>query len=325
LVTSGLYPQKHITEALASEKGLSFSLELTPPKKSAREVGEILGKLAAYSETLKFISITYHQEVVREVQIDGSEHTLKCVEKKPGTLGISTLVSHYSISMPHAICGGFSRSETEAFLIDLNYGGIRNLLAVRGDELENAEFAVEPGGHAFSADLVKQISRANRGEWLSEPEFVTEYDGDPTDFCVGVAGYPESYMLKGDFESDIENLKAKADAGADFIVCQMCFSADKILKFRDRCAKAGIDIPVIPGIKIASNVKQLPRLQKKFLVSFPAELAETLRKADKPREAGVDYAINTIEHLATEGLRHCHFYTLNKTMNVFSLLGQIYK
>lgn len=250
----------------------------------------------------------------------------KSVRKRPGTVGIcAAIMTKYQIdAVPHIICGGFSREETENALIDLSFLGIDNVLVLRGDSIKTeGRFVPEPNGHAYAIDLLRQVVLMNQGHYLDE-----ELQGvSSTSFCIGVAGYPEKHFEAPNMQTDLRHLKAKVDAGAEFIVTQMFFDNQKYFDFVDACRKAGINIPIIPGIKVMTGVKQLSVLPSVFHIDIPHDLAEAMEQAESPvrqKEVGIEWAIAQCKALKAAGVPCIHFYTMGNSETCRRVASQVF-
>ena len=252
-----------------------FSIEIIPPMK-----GQHLGELMSHIEPLMefkppFIEVTYHREEYVDKVVGGVSKRIP-IRKRPGTLGIcASIIQRFQIeAVPHVICGGFTKEETEDFLIDLHYLGIENALLLRGDqEKGEAHFVPKPGGHAYANELVEQVAAMNKGILLHE-----ETESLPTNFCIGVAGYPEKHIDAVSFDQDLKYLKQKVDAGADYIVTQMFFDNAKYFDFVKKCREIGIDVPIIPGLKPLATERQLDILPEIFHLEIPSEFVNEARK-----------------------------------------------
>ena len=250
----------------------------------------------------------------------------KVIWNRPGTVAISAALKYrYKvIVVPHLICGGFTRGETENALIDLNFLGVNNLLAVRGDpNSESKIFTPEEGGHVHSIDLLKQIMDMNRGIYLDEDL----QHPSPTDFSVGVAGYPEKHPEAPNMESDLHFLKKKIDAGADFVVTQMFFDNTKYFTFVDSCRKKGINVPIIPGIKPVSMYEHLSYLPKAFNLSLPEALVKEVLKTKSPKavkEVGVEWAIEQSKELIAAEVPVVHYYTMGRSDNILNIARAVF-
>lgn len=319
----------HVTDIIkdAEKRGVTrFAIELLPPLKG-EGVGEVFGAIEPLVELgLSYVDVTYHREDVKYVEQSDGRIEKRVVRRRPGTVGISgAIMRRFGVEVvPHLICGGMSRYDIEESLIDLDFLGIHNILALRGDNLrgENS-FRVHPGGHSHATGLVEQIVGMNGGVFVDgevEP-------GYKTDFCIGVAGYPEKHAESPNKKEDLARLKEKVDAGADYIVTQMSFDNSKILAFIRDCREAGITIPVIPGIKPFSTKSQLTLLPQIFHVDLPEELVRAVNRCRdnaEVREAGVEWAIAQGRELMAAGLPMLHFYTMGRTDNMVKIARALF-
>ncbi len=310
--------EEKLSEALKKIRRTRFSFELLPPPKGKdiRYIYERIDPLMDFEPL--YINITYHREEVMYRKMKGGLLQKRTVWKRPGTVAISAAIRHrYKVMVvPHLICGGFTREETENALIDLNFLGIHNILAVRGDPpAGSGPFMPEEGGHEHALGLVQQIMEMNRGKYL-DPDLA---EPAPTDFCVGVAGYPEKHAEAPNFESDLHFLKKKIEAGAAFIVTQMFFDNEKFFAFEKRCREAGIDVPIIPGIKPLSTKRQLNLLPGTFHTDLPEELVKAVLKCKDDKEVyetGIEWGIRQTKELIAHGVPVVHFFTMGKADNV---------
>ncbi|MDI6739609.1 MAG: methylenetetrahydrofolate reductase [Candidatus Edwardsbacteria bacterium] len=313
----------HITEHLTQRTKPLISLEITPPEKghSIQGIFETVDQLVPYHPS--FINVTYHQQsIVYEEQGGAIKKIPK--RKKPGTVGIcAALANKYRIeTVPHLICGGFNRYETEDALIDLQYLGFENLFVIRGDPPPGFnEYAPEPDGYEYAAELVEQIAALNRGEYLEKLD-----DAIPTNFCVGVAGYPEKHYEAPNLVEDIKNLKAKVDKGASYIISQMVFSAGAFDNFMTLARKEGITVPIIPGVKVITSERQLTAIPRDFHVNLPDRLVSRIRGAKEPgqaRKAGIEFAVKLCLDLLEQKAPCLHFYTMGKGGAVAEVLREL--
>lgn len=292
-----------------------FSIEVLPPLKGRgmQDIYQAIDPLLEFDP--KFIDVTYHrEEYVFKKRPDGLLEK-RAVRKRPGTVGIcAAIMNKYGIdAVPHIICGGFSREETENALIDLSFLGIDNVLVLRGDSIKSeGRFIPEPDGHAYAIDLLEQVVRMNNGQYLDE-----ELQGvAPTGFCIGVAGYPEKHFEAPNLRTDLKYLKAKVDAGADFIVTQMFYDNRKYFEFVDACRSAGIEVPIIPGIKILTGKNQLNVLPSVFHIDIPHDLEDAIaacKSQEQVREAGIEWATTQCKELKAAGVPCIHFYTMGNS------------
>lgn len=303
-----------VTEHIRQAEGRPLvSFEILPPLKgkSIEELYSQLDELMSCQPS--FINVTYHRtEQIYKSQPDGSFRQVE-IKKRPGTVGICAAIQNrYQVdAIPHLICGGFSAEETENALIDLHYLGIRNVLALRGDAPSGQRFFTPTlNGHQYALELVQQISSLNKGKYLEEE---TLEDGH-TDFCIGVAGYPEKHFEAVNADADIQFLKQKIEAGAAYIITQMFFDNQKFLDFRQRCRGIGIQVPIIPGLKPLTKKKQLHSIPGIFHVDIPKELAKEVEHCKTTaacEQVGTEWLIRQCRELIREGVPVLHFYTLS--------------
>ena len=250
-----------VIDHLKAAKSTLFSIEILPPLKgkSISSIYEGIDPLMEYKPS--FVDVTYHREEYIYKKRDGGYLEKVSIRKRPGTVGIcAAIMNRYHVdAVPHIICGGFSKEETESALIDLQFLGIENVLLLRGDAIKTEPtFIPEPNGHQYAIDLVKQVVEMNNGKYMHEDVV----DMAPTQFCIGVAGYPEKHFEAPNMIADIRNLKAKVDAGADYIVTQMFFDNKKYFEFVEQCRANGIHVPIIPGLKIITAKNKFFRFRK---------------------------------------------------------------
>ncbi|MBL7754207.1 MAG: methylenetetrahydrofolate reductase [NAD(P)H] [Chitinophagaceae bacterium] len=315
-----------VTEHIRKAEGKPlFSFEILPPVKgkSMDSIFKVLDPLMEFNPA--FINVTYHRsEQVYRKRTDGSFDLID-MRKRPGTVGIcAALMNHYKVdAVPHLICGGFSKDETENALIDLNFLGIDNVLALRGDPPKNEKYyQPHPHGHHYAIDLVKQIEKLNKGIYLEED--IT--DGGKTDFCVGVAGYPEKHYESPNPDLDLMYLKNKMEAGADYITTQMFFDNSKYHRFVESCRAMGIKAPVIPGLKPITSKKQLSAIPSIFHVDIPSDLAVALMQCKNEQDAekvGTEWLIHQAKDLIQSGAPVIHFYTLGKPQVIYQVMKAI--
>ena len=262
-----------------------------------------------------FIDVTYHREEFVYREEPGGLLRKKIIKKRPGTVGICAAIGNkYKIdTVPHIICGGFTADETEDALIDLRFLGIDNVLALRGDPIKSQpDFRPEPGGHAYAADLVGQIKKMNEGNY-QDPELKNT---ERTDFCIGVAGYPEKHFEAPNLNTDLFYLEQKIANGADYIVTQMFFDNNAFFDFQNKCKERNIHVPIIPGIKPITSKKQLVSIPKHFFINLPDVLVENILKAKSDaevKEIGIEWCIQQCKELKAAGVPVLHFYTMGKS------------
>jgi methylenetetrahydrofolate reductase (NADPH) len=303
-----------VTEHIAKAKDTLISFEILPPLKgkSIESIYDHLDPLMEFNPA--FINVTYHRsEHMFKKRADGTFEKVE-IRKRPGTVGIcAAIMNHYTVdAVPHLICGGFTREETENALIDLNFLGVDNVLVLRGDAPKNETFfEPEPHGHRYAIELLDQVAHMNNGIYLEEDL----QGGVKTNFCIGVAGYPEKHFEAPNMQTDLSHLKRKVEKGADYIVTQMFFNNQKFFEFVGKCREMGITIPIIPGLKPLTSKKQLTVLPRTFFVDIPDELSsEVLKcKTDKEvEEVGTRWLIQQSKELKEFGVPVLHYYTLGK-------------
>jgi methylenetetrahydrofolate reductase (NADPH) len=316
-----------VTEHIAKANGRTlFSFELLPPLKgkSIHHIYEGIDPLMEFNPA--FINVTYHrEEYIYKKRANGLLEKIS-IRKRPGTVGICAAIkSKYQIdTIPHLICGGFTKEETENALIDLSFLGINNVLALRGDPIKSeTHFVPEEGGHAHAVDLVKQIKDLNNGKFLYE-----EVNQDMnTDFCIGVAGYPEKHFEAPNMKTDLKYLKQKIDSGADYIVTQLFYDNQKYFDFVDRCRAEGINVPIIPGLKPITSKRQLTFIPKFFHVNLPDELVDEIEKCktdEQVKQVGIEWGIKQSKELIQKGVPCIHYYTMGKSTSVKEIAKAVY-
>jgi len=315
-----------VAEIIRNINKPSFSFELLPPLKgnSIQKVFRAIDKLKEFNP--QYINITSHRD---EVVYKPNEKGLvepRVYRKRPGTVAVAASIQHkYQIPVvPHMICSGFTRSETEYALIDLNFLGIQDLLLLRGDSSSRHQFYnPEEEGNAHAIDLIHQVNNLNKGQFLDG----TLMEPFETPFSYGVAGYPEKHEEAPNLDSDIYWLKQKVDAGAEYVITQMFFDNEKFFNFVEKCRKAGINVPIIPGIKPINIKNQLTILPKVFHTEIPESLARELRKCknnDDTAKVGTEWAVMQSKELLSHGFNLLHFYTMMATQSVYDIARAIY-
>ena len=316
----------HVTAHLAKAKDTLVSFEILPPLKgkTIMSIYDHLDPLMEFKPS--WINVTYHRsETMFKKKTDGTFEKVD-VRKRPGTVGIcAAIMNHYNIdAVPHIICGGFTKRETEDALIDLQFLGIDNALILRGDAAKNeSSFEPEPGGNKYAIDLLKQVGQLNQGIYLDEDIL----NGGKTDFCMGVAGYPEKHFESPNFEIDLIKTKEKVDAGADYIMTQMFFNNQKFLDYVQACRDMGITVPIIPGLKPITNKKQLTILPRIFHVDIPTELSNAINKCKTDAECeqvGTEWLIQQSKELKAAGVPVLHYYTLGKPKVIKEVVSAVF-
>lgn len=315
-----------VNDHLIKAKKPLFSLEILPPLKGKgiQSIYEGIDPLVEFKPS--FINVTYHrEEFVYKKREKGFLEKIS-IKKRPGTVGIcAAIVNKYKIdAVPHIICGGFTKEETENALIDLNFLGIDNALLLRGDPIKTeSTFIPEEGGHHYAVDLVKQVVGLNKGIYMDEDL----QNANPTNFCIGVAGYPEKHFEAPNMKNDLKFLKQKIDAGADYIVTQLFYDNEKFKSFVGLCRNEGINVPIIPGIKPISTKNQVLTLPKFFHIDLPDELVDAIDKCkddEAVKQVGIEWAIKQSKDLIDFGVPCIHYYTMGKSLSVREVVKAVY-
>jgi methylenetetrahydrofolate reductase (NADPH) len=308
----------------ANKKTL-VSFEILPPMKGG-SIDAIFNTLDPLMEFKPpFIDVTYHREEFIYKRRPSGYYEKTAIKKRPGTVGICSAIMHrYDVdAVPHLICGGFTKEETENALIDLAFLGVQNVLALRGDARKfDGKFIPEPEGHKYAVDLVKQIKDMNVGKYLdSEIE-----NGVATDICIGVAGYPEKHFEAPNMDSDLKFLKQKVDAGASYIVTQMFFDNQKYFSFVEQCRAIGIDVPIIPGLKPITKKYQLNSLPRLFFLDLPDDLVSAMMKAKDAtarKQVGIEWCTMQSKELKAAGVPVLHYYTMGDADTIKKIVEQV--
>ncbi len=304
-----------------------LAFELLPPLKGAGLEGiySAIDPLVEFDPA--YVNITFHREGIKESVLESGESQWHVVRRRPGTVGVSAAIERkYGIAtVPHLICGGLSRYDIEDALIDMEFLGLENVLALQGDRSQNERvFMPHQQGHSHAVELVRQIQNMNNGIFIDSEAKETHR----TSFSIGVAGYPEKHFAAKSIDSDIEHLKSKIEAGAEYVVTQMFFDNGKYFDFVERCRAAGITVPIVPGIKPLSTLRQLSVLPETFSISIPEELrAEVERFGDKPkavRQIGLEWCIAQSRELMAAKVPVLHYYTMSKTTNIEQVARSIF-
>ena len=273
-----------------------------------------------------FIDVTYHREEFIYRRNNTGYYEKASIRKRPGTVGICASIMHrYGVdAVPHLICGGFTKEDTENALIDLNFLNINNVLALRGDKGKFEEkFTPEEGGHAYALDLVKQIADMNSGKYLD----ADIAEGVKTDFCIGIAGYPEKHYESPNLDADLQYVKKKVDAGANYIVTQMFFDNKKFFAYVDACRKIGINVPIVPGLKPITKRYQINSIPRYFFIDMPPDLVNALEKAKNSeaiREIGIEWSIAQSKELKAAGVPCLHYYTMGDVDTIRRIVEAVY-
>jgi len=313
-----------IDDFLNTKKEFFFSLEITPPDrgKSVNDIYTTIDSLAGYNPA--FINVTYHQPHI-SFRTENGKKIREVYRKKPGTIGVCAAIqSRYSIdAVPHLLCGGMNKWEIEDTIIDMHYLGFDNVFALRGDPVFGMDsFVPKEDGYSNASELVEHITKMNNGIYIdSELE-----ESIGTDFCIGVAGYPEKHIEARSFENDIACLKRKVDKGAHFIVTQMCFDLNIYKNFIEKIRAAGITVPVIPGIRPLISKKQIEMVPEMFGVSVPVELKEKMFEAKTKQdefEVGISFMADLCTELIENGSPGIHLFTMGKGKSARALLERL--
>ncbi len=313
--TNNLYQMK-VTEHIKKANGKTlFSFEILPPLKgqNIQSIFDAIDPLMEFNPA--FIDVTYHREEYEFIEREDGLLEKRVVRKRPGTVGICAAIQNkYEVdAVPHILCGGFTKEDTENFLIDIDFLGIHNVVALRGDAVKSEiYFKPEKGGNKFAKDLVKQIVQMNNGLYLDE----NLQNSSPTNFDIGVAGYPEKHMEAASFEQDIHHLKKKIEAGADYIITQMFFDNRKYFEFVEKCRETGITVPIIPGIKPITTKSQLSLIPHRFKVDLPNDLVIAIAKSSNNKEVkeiGIKWCIEQSKELLKNQVPALHYYSMGKS------------
>ncbi|MFN4910853.1 MAG: methylenetetrahydrofolate reductase [NAD(P)H] [Flavobacteriales bacterium] len=314
-----------VTEHLKAANDTLFSFEILPPLKGKgiQTLYDGIDPLMEFNP--KFVNVTYHrEEFIYKERLNGLLEKI-AVRKRPGTVGIcAAIMNRYNVdAVPHLICGGFNQEETENALIDLQFLGIDNVLALRGDSIKSEPvFLAEPGGHKHANELIQQIAQMNQGHYLMD-----DYKMDPTDFCIGAAGYPEKHFEAMNLEDDLHYVKKKVEAGADYIVTQMFFDNKKYFAFVDACRSMGIEVPIIPGLKPLKSLNHISFIPKYFHIDYPVELSRALNKCKTNQDVealGIEWGIHQSKELKAAGVPCIHYYTMSNSSSVKAIASQTF-
>jgi methylenetetrahydrofolate reductase (NADPH) len=308
----------------AKDKTL-ISFEILPPIKGG-DMQAIFRNLDALMEFKPpFVDVTYHREEFIYKKRPSGYYEKTSIRKRPGTVGICAAIMHrYGVdAVPHLICGGFTVEETENALIDLNFLGINNVLALRGDPRQfEDKFVPEDNGHKYAIDLVGQIDAMNQGKYLD----ANITNGGRTDFCIGVAGYPEKHYESPNIPTDLMFTKQKVDVGANYIVTQMFFDNQPFFDYVEKCRAAGIDVPIVPGLKPITKKYQLNAIPRRFFVNMPDDLVNAILKAPDDaavKEIGIEWCIQQSKALKAAGVPCLHYYTMGDADTIKRIVSAV--
>ncbi len=315
-----------VIDHLKGAKGTLFSIEILPPLKG-KSIETLFNGIEPLLEFKpSFVDVTYHREEYVYKKRPGGFLEKISIKKRPGTVGIcAAIMNKYGIdAVPHIICGGFTKEETENALIDLNFLGIDNVLALQGDSIKTEpSFVPEEDGHAYANELVGQVVNLNKGVYLDED--LTNVK--PTNFCIGVAGYPEKHIKAPNRKTDLRFLKKKVDAGAEYIVTQMFFDNKAYFRFVDECRAAGINVPIIPGLKPMTTKGQASVLPSLFHIDVPVELYDAIEKCkdnDAAAQIGVEWCIEQSKELVAANVPCLHYYTMGTSGSTKAVAEKIF-
>ncbi len=301
-----------------------ISFEIIPPKRGGdiKQLMSVLEDIVKYNPP--FIDITSHAAEVIYEETSSGEYKMKIKRKRPGTLGICALIQNkYNVdAVPHVICRGFTREETEDFLIELHYLGIDNVLAIRGDESGFSKpMKFGRSANVYAIDLIRQIDDINKGKYIED----SLLDAESMDFCIGTSGYPEKHFEAPNLESDINYTKKKIEAGADYLVTQMFFDNQKYYDYEKKCRESGITIPIIPGLKILTSKANVTSIPKNFHIDIPTELAEEMNaaKPDHAWEVGAEWTARQVEDLLNKNVPAIHFYIMQNPEPIKHVMKKI--
>jgi methylenetetrahydrofolate reductase (NADPH) len=314
-----------VTDHIKNASESLFSFEILPPLKG-KSIDSIYNGIDPLMEFKpKFINVTYHREEYIYIERENGLLEKIAIRKRPGTVGIcAAIMNKYHVdAVPHLICGGFSKEETENALIDLQFLGIDNVLALRGDSIKTeSTFRPHPEGNSYAVDLINQISDMNHGNYMMD-----DVQLEPTDFCIGTAGYPEKHFEAMNLATDLKYLKDKVDAGAEYIVTQMFFDNSKFFAFVDECRKIGINVPIIPGLKPLKTLTHISFLPKFFKIDYPVELSTELLKCKDNKaveQLGIEWGIHQSKELKAANVPCIHYYTMSNSSQVKAIASEVF-
>ena len=314
-----------ITDHLKQAKETIFSLEILPPLKgkSIQSIYDGIDPLIEFKPP--FVNVTYHREEYIYKERERGLLEKIAIRKRPGTVGIcAAIMNKYQVdAVPHLICGGFNKEETENALIDLQFLGIDNVLALRGDSIKTeSNFRPHQDGHSYAVDLIHQIKGMNEGNYIMDDVQLA-----PTDFCIGAAGYPEKHFEAMNLATDLQYLKQKVEAGAEYLVTQMFFDNKKYFDFVKACREVGINVPIIPGLKPIRSLSHISFLPKFFHIDYPEELSKELLKCKNNQDVevvGIEWGIQQSKELKAANVPGIHYYTMSNSNAVYAIAKEIF-
>ncbi len=315
-----------VVDHIRNAKQTLFSLEILPPLKG-QDINSIFSAIEPLMEfNPPFIDVTYHREEYVYKKRENGLLEKVATKKRPGTVGIcAAIMNRFKVdAVPHIICGGFSKEETENALIDLNFLGIDNVLALRGDAIKTeGVFIPEKDGNNYATDLIKQITDLNKGCYL----FDDVENAAPSNFCIGIAGYPEKHFEAPNMKTDLKYLKKKIELGAEYIVTQMFFNNKKFFEFEKLCREEGITVPIIPGLKPLTTKKQLTILPSVFHIDIPEDLADAVEKCknnEEVKKVGIEWCIAQSKELKKAGVPILHYYSMSKSDSIKAIASSVF-
>jgi methylenetetrahydrofolate reductase (NADPH) len=316
-----------VTEHIKQAKGKTlFSFEIVPPQKG-QSIEDLYNNVDPLMEFKPpFIDVTTSREEYVYITKENGLLEKKMTRMRPGTVGICAALKYkYDVdAIPHVLCGGFTKEETEYVLVDCHYLGLDNIVALRGDAMKHEQyFKPTAGGHSYASELVTQIKNLNEGKYLHD---LIESTNNP-DFCIGVAGYPEKHLESPSMDADLRRLKEKVDAGADYVVTQMFFDNTKYFDFVEKAKAIGINVPIIPGIKPVAIRRHLQVLPQVFRIDLPDALVSEVEKCKDNkavRQVGIEWAVQQSNELIAAGVPVVHFYSMGKSDNIKAIAEQVF-
>ena len=316
-----------VTEHIKKAKGKTlFSFEIVPPQKG-QHIEDLYNNVDPLMEFKPpFIDVTTSREEHIYISKGNGLLEQKITRMRPGTVGIcASLKYKYNVdAIPHVLCGGFTKEETEYVLVDCHYLGLDNVMALRGDPMKHEKyFSSSNDGHSYASELVAQIHQLNQGKYLHNIIESTH----KADFCIGVAGYPEKHLESPSLDADLRRLKQKVDAGANYVVTQMFFDNKKYFNFVDKARELGIKVPIIPGIKPISIKRHLQILPQVFKLDLPEELINAVEKCNDNihvRQIGIEWAIQQTKELIAKDVPVVHYYSMGKSDNIKAIAKEVF-
>ncbi|MCU0430284.1 MAG: methylenetetrahydrofolate reductase [NAD(P)H] [Cytophagaceae bacterium] len=315
-----------VVDHIKNAKGTLFSIEILPPLKG-QDIKSIFDAIEPLMEFKPpFIDVTYHREEYLYKKRENGYLEKVATRKRPGTVGIcAAIMNRFQVdAVPHIICGGFSKEETENALIDLSFLGVDNVLALRGDAIKSeGVFVPEKNGNNYATDLIEQITNMNKGRYLDDEV----ENAAPSNFCIGVAGYPEKHFEAPNMKSDIKYLKQKVEMGAEYVVTQMFFDNSKYFEFVETCRKEGIQVPIIPGLKPLTTKSQIAALPRIFNIDLPNDFTDALDKCKDNaavKEVGTEWCIQQSKELKAAGVPVLHYYSMGKSDIIKTIASAVF-